>query len=499
MANEQVELQSEVNTATEEVSEFERLIDQNLGIKQGRDDEKAKRVREAVRTLAEHALADTNLMSGDSIDAIKAIIAGIDEKLTAQVNSVIHSEAYQKLESTWRGLHYLVNNTETDQKLKIRVLNVGKEELGKSLQRYRGTLWDQSPLFKKVYEAEYGILGGEPYGCLIGDYYFDHSAQDVAMLNEIKQVAAAAHAPFIAAADPHVLNMESWQALKDPRDLEKITSTPEYAPWNSLRKSDDARYIGLTMPRFLARLPYGSKTQPVEEFDFEEDVAGADHSKFAWANSAFAMGVNINRAFKYYGWCTQIRGVESGGAVEGLPVHTFPTDEGGVDMKCPTEIGISDRREGELSKLGFLPLLHRKNTDIAAFIGGQTLQQPTAYDSKDATANAELSARLPYIFASSRFAHYLKVMVRDKIGSFKEREDLERWLHNWLMNYVCDDPANSGEEIRARRPLAAARVEVTENEENPGYYNAAFYLRPHYQLEGVNISMRLVARLPTGQ
>jgi len=313
------------------------------------------------------------------------------------------------------------------------------------------------------------------------------------------QIAAAAHAPFISASDPAVMRMESWQELANPRDLTKIFQTPEYAAWRSLRESEDSRYIGLAMPRFLARHPYGAKTSPVDEFAFEEDVEGTDHSKYAWANSAYAMAVNINRSFKLYGWCSRIRGVESGGVVEGLPTHTFPTDDGGVEAKCPTEIAISDRREAELAKNGFMPLIHRKNTDYAAFIGAQSLQKPAQYENPDATANAEISARLPYLFASCRFAHYLKCIVRDKIGSFKERSDMQSWLNNWIMKYVDGSPQISSEQTKAMKPLREAKVEVEEVEGNPGYYNARFYLRPHYQLEGLTASLRLVSKMPSGK
>ncbi len=394
---------------------------------------------------------------------------------------------------------YLVNNTETDEMLKIRVMNISKKDLGKTLKKFKGTAWDQSPIFKKMYEEEYGQFGGEPYGCLVGDYYFDHSPPDVELLGEIAQVAAASHAPFIAAGNPSLMQMDSWQELSNPRDLTKIFQTPEYAAWRSLRESDDSRYIGLAMPRFLARQPYGAKTDPVEEFDFEEDTEGADPNKYSWANSAYAMAININRSFKEYGWCSRIRGIESGGAVEGLPTHTFPTDDGGVDMKCPTEIAISDRREAELAKNGFMPLMHKKNSDFAAFIGAQSLQKPAEYDDPDATANANLAARLPYLFASCRFAHYLKCIVRDKIGSFKERDDMETWLNNWIGQYVEGNPATATEADKARKPLAAAEVVVEEVEGNPGYYTSKFFLRPHYQLEGLTVSLRLVSKLPSGK
>lgn len=454
-------------------------------------------VEEAVLTLAQQALSQTKLISSDVIGSIEAMIAALDEKMSEQVNKILHHPEFQQLESAWRGLSYLVNNTETDEMLKIRVFNISKNDVAKTLKKFKGTAWDQSPLFKKVYEEEYGQFGGEPFGCLVGDYYFDHTPPDVEMLGELSKVCAAAHTPFIGASSPGLMQMESWQELANPRDLTKIFTTPEYAAWRSLRESDDARYIGLAMPRFLSRQPYGAKTNPVEAFNFEEDTVGSDHTKYAWANSAYAMAVNINRSFKMYGWCSRIRGIESGGAVEGLPTHTFPTDDGGVDMKCPTEIAISDRREAELAKNGFMPLVHKKNSDFAAFIGAQSLQKPAEYDDPDATANANLAARLPYLFATCRFAHYLKCIVRDKVGSFKERGEVQRWLQDWIMNYVDGDPAHSSEDTKARRPLAAAEVVVEEVEGNPGYYTSKFFLRPHYQLEGLTVSLRLVSKLPS--
>jgi len=454
-------------------------------------------VETAVRTLAEQALRDTAVVSDDVIGTIKAIIAEIDHKLTEQINLILHNERFQQVEGAWRGLSYMINNTETDEMLKIRVLNISKKDLGKTLKKFKGVAWDQSPLFKKLYEEEYGQLGGEPYGCLVGDYSFDHTPADVELLGQVAQISAASHAPFIAGAAPSLMGMDSWQQLANPRDLAKIFGAPDYAAWRSLRESEDAKYVGLAMPRFLARLPYGARTSPVDEFDFEEETGSGDHSKYTWANAAYAMAVNINRSFKLYGWCSQIRGVESGGSVEGLPVHTFPSDDGGVDMKCPTEIAISDRREAELANCGLMPLIHRKNTDVAAFIGAQSLQKPTEYTDPDATANARLSARLPYLFASCRFAHYLKCMVRDKVGSFKERSDMERFLSDWIKGYVLGNPEDAGDALKAQKPLAGAEVKVAEVEGNPGYYSARFYLRPHYQLEGVNVTLSLVSRLPS--
>jgi type VI secretion system protein ImpC len=486
--------QEQAGGAALEVDQFTSLLQKEFKPK---TDRARAEVENAVLTLAQQALRETTVISDDVIGTIKAIIAEIDKKLTDQVNLIIHNEKFQQLESAWRGLSYLVNNTETDEMLKIRVLNISKKDLAKTLKKYKGVAWDQSPLFKRIYEQEYGQLGGEPYGCLVGDYYFDHTPPDVELLGQLAQIAAAAHAPFIAGAGPALMGMDSWQELANPRDLSKIFAAPDYAAWRSLRESDDSKYVGLAMPRFLARLPYGAKTNPVEEFDFEEETGGGDHSKYCWANSAYAMAVNINRSFKMYGWCSAIRGVESGGAVDGLPVHTFPSDDGGVDMKCPTEIAISDRREAELANSGLMPLIHRKNTDVAAFIGAQSLHKPAEYQDPDATANARLSARLPYLFASCRFAHYLKCMVRDKIGSFKEREDMERFLSDWIQQYVVANPSTVGDEIKAQRPLSAAEVKVEDVEGNPGYYSAKFYLRPHYQLEGVAVTLSLVSRLPS--
>ncbi|OMG75190.1 type VI secretion system contractile sheath large subunit [Burkholderia ubonensis] len=486
---------AENTPVTQTQSDFAELLSQEFKPK---TDQAREAVEHAVRTLAEQALQQSVTISNDAYTSIAAIISQIDHKLSEQINLILHHDDFQKLESAWRGLHHLVSNSETDEHLKIRFMDISKDDLRRTMKRYKGLAWDQSPLFKQIYEQEYGQLGGEPYGCLVADYYFDHTPPDVDLLGSIAKIAAAAHTPFVSGASPSVLQMESWQELANPRDLTKIfTQNLEYAPWNSLRGTEDARYVGLAMPRFLARLPYGVKTNPVDEFDFEEDVNGSDHRRYAWANAAFAMGVNINRSFKLYGWCSQIRGVESGGTVENLPCHTFPTDDGGVDMKCPTEIAISDRREAELAKNGFIPLIHRKNTDHATFIGAQSLQKPVEYHDLDATANANLSARLPYLFACTRFAHYLKCIVRDKVGAFKEREDMQRWLNEWIMNYVDADPANSSQDTKARRPLAAAEVVVEDVEGNPGYYQAKFFLRPHFQLEGLTVSLRLVAKLPS--
>lgn len=491
MPEQQTSQQTEA--ATIELNDFESLLNQEFRPK---SEEARSAVQQAVGTLATQALGKANLVSEDVISSVEAMIAELDRKLSAQLNMVLHHPEFQKLESAWRGLHYLVSNTETDSRLKIRVLNISKDEVAKSIKKFKGAAWDQNPLFKKLYEDEFGSPGGEPFGALVADFYFSHMPKDVEILKGMGQICAAAHCPLISAVDPSLMNMDSWQELANPRDLTKIFQTPEYASWRSLRESEDSRYIALTMPRVLSRLPYGAKTVPVEGFAFEEETGAGANSSYTWMNAAYAMGANINRAFKKYGWCASIRGVESGGAVESLPCHTFPTDDGGVAMKCPTEIAITDRREAELSQNGLLPLCHWKNTDYAVFLGGQTLNEPTVYDDSDATSNARLSARLPYIFATSRFSHYLKCIVRDKVGSFKSREDMQKWLSNWIAQYVTADP-NAGEEVKARYPLAAADVSVEDVEGNPGYYSAKFYLRPHFQLEGLTASLRLVTKLPS--
>jgi type VI secretion system protein ImpC len=482
--------------AAVETSDFTSLLNKEFKPQTTRAKED---IEQAVMTLAQQALASTATVSTDVVASIQAIVAEIDKKLSEQVNEILHNQDMQSLEGSWRGLHYLVNNSETDTMLKIRVMNVSKKDLQKTLKRFKGAAWDQSPVFKKLYEEEYGQLGGEPYACVVADYYFDQTAPDVETLGELAKIGAACHSPVLSAAAPSLFGMESWQELGNPRDLQKIFSVPDYAAWRSLRDAEDSRYLGITLPRFLARRPYGAKSDPVEEFDFEEETNGPDATKYTWANSAYAMAVNINRSYKMYGWCSRIRGVEAGGAVEGLPTHTFPTDDGGVDMTCPTEIGISDRREAELAKSGFMPLIHKKNTDLAAFIGAQSLHKPGQYDDPDATANDALAARLPYLFATCRFAHYLKCIVRDKVGSFKTADDMQKWLQKWITQYVDGDPAHSSEETKARRPLAAAEVVIEEDPSNPGYYNSKFFLRPHYQLEGLTVSLRLVSKLPSAK
>lgn len=484
---------------TAEVSEFESLLGKGIGVKKW-DDPKGKLIRDAVKTLAAQALESAQAIPGDVYKTINDMVAALDKTISRQVNQILHHPDFQKLESAWRGLHYMVNNTETDTSLKIRVMNISKKDATKSLKKFRGTSWDQSPLFKKVYGAEFDQLGGSPYGMLVGDYEFSHQADDVDLLTDFAKIASAAHAPFISAASSNLLDMDSWQELSNPRDLAKVVDAPTHAKWNGFRDSLDSAYVGLTAPRVLGRLPYGGKHgQSCDDYEaFVEEVDGKDHSKYLWMNSAYAMGTNIARAFKLYGWCSRIRGVESGGTVEGLPVHNFPTDDGGTDMKCPTEIAIGDRREQEMAGLGLMPLIHRKGTDQATYISAQSVNRPIKYQKEEDNANAQLTARLQYMFAMCRFAHYMKVMVRDKIGSFKERADMEKYLNDWITNYVTTD-SGASETVKAEYPLAEARVEVADVKGNPGFYTAKFFLRPHFQLEGLKANLHLVSKLPSGK
>ncbi len=459
-----------------------------------RNESEQVRARDLIGEFVQQVLGGAVVVKKDLETAISARIAALDELISAQLNEVMHAPEFQKLEGSWRGLHYLVHQSETSTMLKIRVLNVAQDDLRRDLER--AAEFDQSALFKKVYEEEYGTFGGAPYAALIGDYEFGRHPQDMSLLEQVSHVAASAHAPFIAGADPSMLNIDSFTELGVPRDLAKIFDTVEYAKWRSFRESEDSRYVGLTLPRTLMRLPYGPETVPVESFNFKEDVDGKEHRKYLWGNAAWAFGTRLTDAFAKHGWCAAIRGVEGGGLVEGLPTHTFSTDEGEVALKCPTEIAITDRREKELSDLGFIPLVHCKGTDYAAFFGAQSAQKAKKYDTDAANANARLSTQLQYMMAMSRFAHYLKSMMRDKIGSFMSRSDCENFLNRWIMNYVVADD-NAGPTLKAERPLREARIEVSEVAGKPGVYKAVAFLRPHFQLDELTVSLRLVAELPT--
>jgi type VI secretion system protein ImpC len=432
-------------------------------------------------------------VSKDTDKMINQRIADLDSVISKQLNEVMHAPEFQKLEGSWRGLKYLVSQTETSTSLKIKLMNASKKDIFKDLDG--ASEFDQSQLFKKIYEEEYGTLGGNPFGALIGDYEFGRTPQDVDLLEKMSGIAATSHAPFLSAAAPSLFNFESFTELAGPRDLEKIFDNDAYIKWNMFRKSDDSRYVGLCLPHVLTRLPYGEKTVPVEEFNFEEDVDGRDHKKYLWSNAAYAFGARLTDAFARHEWCAAIRGVEGGGLVEGLPTHIFQTDDGDVAAKCPTEIAITDRRENELAKLGFIPLCYYKGTDRAVFMGAQSAQKPQLYLDDDANANSRLSTQLQYIFACSRFAHFLKTMMRDKIGSFMSRDQCESFLNKWISHYVLlDDMAP--QDLKAKFPLRDARIEVAEVAGKPGAYTAVAFLRPHFQLEALGVSLRLVAKLP---
>jgi type VI secretion system protein ImpC len=473
-----------------ELSLLDQIVDQG---RFGVEAPQRERGKDLVKRFVSEVLEGAITISADTEAMINARIAQIDQLLSVQLNEIIHHPEFQRLEATWRGLKYLLSQSETGTMLKIKVLNVTRKELLSDLQR--APEFDQSALFKKVYEEEYGLFGGAPFGALLGDYYFDKGGQDIELLEKVAQVAAAAHAPFITAASPGMFNLESFIELDRPRDLAKIFDNTLYAKWKAFRESDDSRYVALTAPRMLLRDPYGPDTVPLDAFDFVERTDGTDHGRYLWGNAAYALGARVTQAFSKYGWCATIRGVESGGLVEGLPVHNFRTDSGDIAMKCPTETPITDRREKELADLGFVPLVHCKDTPKAAFFSVQSAQKPKLYDKDAANANARISAQLPYIFAVSRFAHYLKVMMRDKIGGYMSRVEAERFLNNWINNYtIANDDA--GFELKARHPLKEARVDVVEIPGKPGAYRAVAFLRPHFQLDELNVSLRLVADLP---
>jgi type VI secretion system protein ImpC len=458
------------------------------------------RAQALIRTFTEEALQGSVTFSRNMTITLTNAIAALDEKLSHQLAAIMHDPQFLELEGSWRGLHHLVQNTETSANLKIRVLNITKRELAKDLAK--AVEFDQSQIFKTIYESEFGTPGGEPYGVLIGDYQFTNSFEDIETLQGLSGVAAGAFAPLISAASPTLFGFNDFRELSKPRDLEKIFDTIEYAKWRGFRDSDDSRFVTLTMPRILARLPYGRTTLPIEAFDFDEGPTGRGegrdglaHEHYCWMNASYVLGTRITDAFSRSGWCTAIRGAENGGKVEALPMHVFSSDDGDLDFKCPAEIGITDRRDAELGKLGFLPLCHYKNTDYAVFFGAQTTHRAKKYDRAEASANSAISARLPYLMATSRFAHYLKVIGRDKIGSFMEVEDCEAWLNRWINNYVnANDDA--GSEMKARYPLRDAKVTVQEVPGKPGSYNAVAWMRPWLQMEELTTSLRMVARIP---
>jgi type VI secretion system protein ImpC len=480
------------NTESSQLSLLDRIVQEG---KMAAEPSQSTYAKKLLGQFATQILDEGMRTSPDKgvVATINERIAEIDRLLSDQLNAVLHHPDFQSLEAAWIGLRDMVFGTETSTRLKLRLMNVTKKELLKDLET--AVDHDMSVLFKKVYEEEYGTFGGNPFSLLIADYYFGRHPQDMALLQRISKVAAAAHTPLITAAAPPLFDMSSFTELGIPRDLSKVFESAELATWNGFRDSEDSRYVTMVLPRYAARLPYGSKTKPVENFNFEESVDGRDHSKYLWANSAYLLGLRITDAFAKHNWTTAIRGVEGGGKVEGMVAHTFKTDDGDIVLKCPTEVTITDRREKELNDLGFMAIVNSKGSNFAAFFGGQTVNRPKVYNLQTANANAALSSRLPYILAASRFAHYLKVIMRDKIGSFQTRTGVETFLNSWLSQYVLLD-ANATQGEKARFPLSEGRVDVKETAGKPGSYQAIVYLRPHFQMEELTTSIRLVAELP---
>ena len=482
---------SSATPATDTASLLDNIVAQS---KVARSDTERVRAKDIISELVREVLSGTVVVSDNLSASLDARVAEIDELISRQLSVVMHHAEFQKLESTWSGLHYLCKHTSTGALMKIRIFNATKTEL---IRDFKTAIdFDQSALFKKVYEEEFGTFGGAPFGTLVGDYQISRQPEDMYFVEQMSHVAAAAHAPFLSAASPEMFGLDGFTDLGKPRDMSKVFDTVEYAKWKSFRESEDARYVGLTVPRFLGRLPFDPKDgATVEGFNFVEDVDGSDHSKYLWINAAYAFATRLTAAFETYGWCAAIRGVEGGGLVEDLPTHTFKTDEGEIALKCPTEIAITDRREKELSDLGFMPLVHCKNTDYAAFFGAQSTQKPRKYDSDAANANASLSAQLQYMFAVCRIAHYLKSMMRDKVGSFASPGSVEQYLNNWIYQYVTTDD-NATQEVKAKYPLREARVDVSEVPGRPGHFRATAFVRPHFQLDELTVSLRLVAELP---
>ncbi|MCY7344965.1 MAG: type VI secretion system contractile sheath large subunit [Pyrinomonadaceae bacterium] len=482
--------EAQVEEQVQEVGLLDQILTEG---RMARDDFQKERAKDMIGEFVTQVMAGELTLSKNMDVTINARIAEIDRLVTLQMNEIIHNEEFQKLEGSWRGLHHLVKNSLTGAQLKIRVMSATKKDLLKDFER--ALEFDQSSLFKKIYEDEYGMYGGAPFGAIIGDYEFGNHPQDMALLESMSGVAAAAHAPFLSAASPELFGWDNFNEMNEVRDVSKIFDRAEYSKWRSFRDSEDSRFVGLTLPHVLGREPYGAMTKPTETFNFEEDVDGTDHKKYLWSNAAYALGTRLTEAFSMHGWCVAIRGVEGGGLVQGLPTHTFETDEGEVAMKCPTEVAITDRREKEFSDNGFIPLVHCKGTDYAAFFATQSAQKSKKYDTDEANANARLSTQLQYIFAVSRFAHYLKSMVRDKIGSFMSRQEAEIFLNRWISGYVLENDVAPAAQ-KAKYPLREARVDVAEVPGKPGVYRAIAFLRPHFQLDELSVSLRLVADLP---
>ncbi|MCC9645941.1 type VI secretion system contractile sheath large subunit [Rubrivivax sp. JA1029] len=451
------------------------------------------RARELIAHLA-HEVASGSVTVADNLGvALDARIAELDELISAQLDEILHHPRFQRLEAAWNGLHYLCRHAAGGPLQKIAVLDATQNELVRDFSA--AIDFDQSALFRLVYEEAFGSFGGAPFGALVGDYEIGRGPEDLYFVEQMSHVAAAAHAPFIAAASAELFGLDGFTEIGRPRDLAKVFDTAEYARWKSLRASEDARYVGLVLPRFLGRLPYDARHGTgVEGFGYVERVDGSDHSRYLWVNAAYALAARLNAAFAAYGWCAAIRGVEGGGLVEGLPTHTYRTDDGERALKCPTEVAITDRSEKELADLGFIPLVHCQNTDYAAFFAAQSVHRPRRYDSDAANANAALAAQLQYVFSVCRIAHYLKAMMREKVGSFASAANVEEFLNRWIRQYVVEDDSAT-QETKAAYPLREASVHVSEMPGRAGAYRAVAFVRPHFQLDELSVSLRLVAEL----
>ena len=488
MTTTQSYIQNEKQYATDDC--LEDIINNTWAVRQ---ESERSRFKLQVNNFLSEVVSGTLVVSSDLVGSIERRIAKIDELMSEQLSIVMHAPEFQKTESAWTGLFKLVQASTTEN-VKYTVLHCTKKELLKDFKS--ASDFDQSVLFKNIYESEYGTFGGTPYSAFVGDFYFDNTPQDIDLLEHISHVAAGAHAPFLSAVSPGMLSMNTFSELPYPRDLAKLFETTDYARWRSFRQTDDSRYVGLTLPQYLGRMPYGMKTVPAETFNFEECINENSSGKdYLWINTAFELACRIVNAFEEYGWCAAIRGVEGGGLVKSLPAYNYVSHTGERLLQCPTEVAISDRREKELSDLGFIPLVYCKGTDFAAFFAVQSVNKPRLYNSDQANANAKLSSQLQYILATSRFAHYLKAIVRDKVGSFISRAECQAYLQNWIMQYVVASD-NAGQETKARYPLREAYVEVVEIPGSPGNYRAIAWIRPHFQLEGLSMSLRLVADLP---
>jgi type VI secretion system protein ImpC len=423
---------------------------------------------------------------------LDGMIASLDSKMSDQLNEILHHENFQQLESSWRGLKFVIDRTDFRKNVRIEMIDISKTALRASFEDAPELI--QSGLYKHVYNGAYDQPGADPYGAMVSNFEFDNSAPDITLMQEIAKVSSAAHCPFLGAIGPKFFGKKSMEDWKRIPDLNAWMETADYIKWRSFRESEDSRYIGLTFPRFLLRLPYGPDTAPVKSFNYQENVKGPDHEKYLWGNSAFAFATNLIRAYTNDGWCVQIRGPQAGGAVDNLPVHVYDVGKG-KQAKIPTEVPVDETLEFACANLGFIPFSHYQGRDYACFFSANSTQKPAIYEQPEATANSRINARLPYIFLASRIAHYLKVIQRENIGTTKDRLKIEQDLNEWIRTLVTE-MKNPSEEQIAKHPLRAAQVRVYDIEENPGFFRVEMMIMPHFQIEGMDISLSLVGKLP---